>query len=533
MGEAPERQGWRRGLAAAPWFTLALGMALESWVGLRWLSLEARVGEPVVCEAIWPVNDLITATYSGQLEASSLLAPGLISWLGMAGHALLGGGGRSLLLTMLLCMLGCQLLAFDIGRLLGDRWIGVIAALLLPLFPDLATVGRRWGPILPQLLLLLAMADLLIRSRSLSRPPLALGVGLLGAVGTLFSPFSTHNLIFLAAAGSLCAGAAGRGLLLGRPPVPGEPVPRWRVALGSVLAALPTLLAAWVVIRLNTDPSYYTSEANAETYAGAGRVLHPLFLTTYLRHIATSSAGPLLTVATVLGLAGFVWRGRARAELLLWGLLPLAALTLIAKKNWYYIAVIFPVLPLLAALGLRAIPWKGARVGAGLALVMTAGWGWWQASLGEQAPTWYRRPMEDPALQSPAAPFMQPVTEFRWARHEALLRAALPGSSCPDGQSIGQLPDAPSVDLVLALKDVDPCLGTHLWAQSQDFDWLIHSDPHCESQPESSPGPVDPELRRPQRVGSCERRGLCTVISADLTEPPCLWLVRVEEAAGP
>ncbi len=530
MAAAPQGRGWRRALAAAPWLTLILGMAAEAWVGLRWLGLEGRVGEPVVCEAIWPVNDLITATHSGQLEAGSLLAPGLISWLGMAGHALLGGGGRSLLLTMLLCMLVCQLLAFDLGRLLGDRWLGVIAALLLPLYPDLALVGRRWGPILPQLLLLLAMADLLIRSRSLSRPLLALGVGLLGAVGTLFSPFSTHNLIFLAAAGSLGAGAAGRGLLLARAPRDGEAVSRWRVALGSAVAAVPILLAAWLVIRLNTNTEYYTAEASAEAYAGAGRVLHPWFLTTYLRHLATSSAGPLLGVATVLGLAGFVWRGRGRTELLLWGLLPLAALTLIAKKNWYYVAVIFPVMPLLAALGLRALPWRAARVGAGLALVLAAGWGWWQASLGSGAPAWYRRPLEDPALQSPATPTILPEPVFRYARQEALLRGALSGSSCPEGQSIGQLPDAPSEDLVLALKDLDPCLESHLWAQSQDFDWLIHGDPHCEIQPDSTPGPVDPALRRPQRGGSCERRGLCTVISADLRDFPCLWLVRVEEA---
>jgi hypothetical protein len=517
----------------APSVALSLGILLQAWLSIQWIGFEGRVGEPVVCEAIWPVNALISAAHSGTLGPEALLEPGLSSWLGLAGHALLGGGGSSLLLTMLLCMVACQLLAFDLGRLLGDRWIGVLAALLLPLFPDIALLGRRWGPILPQLMLLLAMADLLIRSRSLSLPILALGVGLLGAAGALFSPFSTHDLLFLAAAGSLCAGAALRGLITGRAALPGEPVGRLRVLLGCVLAAAPMLVASWYVVHFHTVTSYYTAEANAEVYAGAGQVWHPWFLTAYLRLLATASAGPLLASAAGLGLLGFLWRGRGRVELLLWGLGPIVVLSLIAKKNWYYAAVVFPVLPLLVALGLRALPWRWPRVGLGALLLLAAGFGWWQASFGDGvAPGWYRLTQADPAFQSPPGQTLLPVPTFRWARQEALLRQALPGPSCPDGASVGMLPDAQAPDLVLALKDLDPCLDTHLWTVSRDFDWMIHSDPHCVPQAGTTSGPVGQEVPRPAAVRSCERQGRCAVVVADLGEAPCLWVVRSVEAGG-
>ncbi len=518
----------RRFSSAAPWIVLGLGLCAQTALGVRWAQLEQRVGEPVVCEAVWPVNDLITAAHTGQLALGDLLGPGLSSWLGLLGHLALGGGGQALLLTMLACMMGCQLLAFDIGRLLGDRWTGVFAALLLPLFPDIALIGRRWGPILPQLLLLLAMADLLIRSRSLSRLGLALAVGALGVVGAFFSPFSTHDLLFLVGAGGLCSGAALRGLILGRPALGDDAVPRWKVAIGCLLAAAPLFWAGWFVWRFHTNPGYYAAEANAGVYAGAGDVLHPWFLTAYVRHIATASAGPLLGIAALLGLVGFAWKGRARPELLLWLVVPVVALSLIAKKNWYYAAVVFPVLPLLTALGLRALPWPRVRVGFGLALVLVAGFGWYQATVGVgDAPIWYRAARTDPAFQSPPAPTLQPDPWFRWARHEALLRQALEGPSCPGGASVGQVPDAPSEDLVLALKDLDPCLETHSWTQSREFDWLFYLDFSCAPDAGATPGPVGEEVTRPSGVRSCERQGRCEVVGADLGEGPCLWLVRM------
>jgi hypothetical protein len=516
-----------------PWVALAAGVLVHAWLALQWVGFEGRVGEPVVCEAVWPVNALITATHAGQLELGGLLGPGLSSWLGLAGHALLGGGGTSLLLTMLLCMVACQLLAFDLGRLLGGRWVGVLAALLLPLFPDIALVGRRWGPILPQLMLLLAMAALLIRSRSLSKPILAIGVGLLGAAGALFSPFSTHDFLFLAAAGSLCAGAALRGLVTGRAALAGDPVGRLWVVLGAVLAAAPMLAAGWFVLRYHTVPGYYAAEANAEVYAGVDQVWHPWFLTAYLRLLVTSSAGPLLAGAAGLGLLGFLWRGRGRAELLLWGLGPIVALSLIGKKNWYYAAVVFPVMPLFIALGLRALPWRWPRVGLGAVLLAAASFGWWQASFGDGiAPSWYRLSRADPAFQSPPGQTLVPTLHFRWARQEALLRQGLPGSSCPDGASVGMLPDAQAPDLVLALKDVDPCLDTHLWTVSQDFDWMIHSDPHCTPDPSLASGPVGEDVQPPAMVRSCVNQGRCTVAGADISEAPCLWLVRMVQPAG-
>ncbi len=510
----------------APWLALGLGVVVQGAVALRWIGLEQRVGEPVVCEAIQPVNTLITLVHQGGLGLDELLNSSLLAGLGVMGHGLFGGGGASLLLTMLACMLLCQFLIFDCGRLLAGPWAGVLAALLLPMLPDVALLGRRWGPILPQLTLLLAMADLLLRSRSLSRSGLALVVGLLGAAGVVLSPFSTHNLIFVAAACSLCAGPLLRGLLLGRAAFGVEPgVSRARVAVGGLLALGPALLVAWSWLLIRTNTDYIAAEAHAAEYAGS--IWDPAVLFAYPRLLVTSSAGPLLGVLAALGLLGVLWRGRGRAELLFWLLGPIVPLSLIAKKNWYYAAVVFPVLPLLVALGLALLPWRRVAFAMGALLLAATGWAFWQASfVPGGTPAWYRYTLPDGAFQTQPGTSLTPEPWSRHQRHTALLRAALPGSSCPEGVTVGQLPDGYANDMVFALKDLDPCLDFRLHAETRDFDWLFIGDFHCTPRPERAPGPPPEDAPRPFQVARCELHQSCEVVSLDATEAPCLWLLR-------
>ncbi len=514
----------------APWAVLGVGLAAQLAVAFRWIGLERRVGEPVVCEALFPVNDLVRLAHGGQLLEGLARLPdfGLLGWLGMGGARLFGSSGDTLLVIMLLCMLAGQLLTLDIGRRLGGLWVGVLAALLLPLFPDVALVGRRWGPILPQLLILLALADLLLCSRGLSRPLLALGCGLLAMLGAVVSPFATHDMLFLAAAGSMVGGAVLRGLALGRGALDGERAGRGWVLLGAAMVALPAGLLVWRLGPQYVSADYYAAEVQGGAYAGAGQVFHPWYLTAYLRLLFHSSAGPWLTVATALGLAGFLWKGRGRAELTCWLVGPLLALSLLSKKNWYYVAYVFPVLPLLLALGLGAVPWRRLRWAVGAVVLVVAGWGWGQASFRQDSPALYRWPQKDPAFQSNPGPPLEPARHFRYSRHQVLLDGVLPGSSCPGGAVLGLLPTGSADDLIFVLADRDPCLRLESWEPDRRFDWLLFQDNQCAWDPQAEADfEVDPDLRRPSFVASCERRGACRVAGVDTHESPCLWVLEM------
>ncbi len=520
---------WSKVGRVAPWVVLGLGLAAQLGVAVRWIALEERVGEPVVCEALFAVNNLAHWAHGGQIVEGLTNIPdiGLLGWLGLGGATVLGSSGTTLLVLMLLCMLGAQALTLDIGRRLGSLEAGVLAALLLPLFPDVALIGRRWGPILPQLLVLLALADLLLASRGLSRPLRALGCGVLALLGGLVSPFVTHDMLFLAAAGFMVGGATLRGLLFGQGALEDERPGRGWIALGALLVAVPVALMAWRLGPLYVDTEYYAVEAQGQGYAGAGQVFHPWFLTAYLRLLFHSSAGPLLCVASGLGLLGFLWKGRGRAELVCWLVGPLILLSLLPKKNWYYVAYVFPVLPLVLALGLEALPRRWLRWSLGALLLLLAGWGWGQASFQRDGWALYRWPQQDPAFQSPPGPALEPTLHFRYARHEALLQGALDGPSCPGGAVLAMLPPHPADDLVFVVADIDPCLRLEAWEPAGSYDLLLFHDGKCTPEPSlEAEREVDPTLPRPSFVNGCERRGSCEVVAVDRHEAPCLWLVR-------
>jgi len=501
----PGGRWWR----LAPLATLLVAVLAHALLALRWIRLDMAVGEPVMCEVIGPVNRLIamrSALPVGEVLFHEEFVGGL-SWLGLVGRGLFGPSTDSLLFTLLALLVASQLLSFDIGRMLGGPWAGVLAAVLLPLVPDVALVSRRWAPHLPQMFVLLAALDCLLRSRSLVKLLPALGFSVLAVAGAILSTFATHDMLFLLAAGSMAAGAVLRGLVLGGP--------RWRVALGAVVVGALVCFTSWHLLHRIAVFDYYTDEAMGEAYS-AVPASHPWALTAYLRHLGKAGLGPLLVGVGLAALVPYLWRGRGRAELLSWLLVPLVVLSLLAKKNWYYPSVVLPSVPLLLALGLHALPWRRLSAPLALLLVAATGYGWWRVSFHEHgSPVYYRSAAEDPAFQTSAPPSLAPLGFFRHERQTRLLRTNLPGSSCPQGRVVGQFPDAPLEDLVLSLKDLDPCLAFEPWTETQPFDWLLVSEHRCAAS------------QSPRFARSCLREGSCELMDQDLDGWPCLWLLRM------
>ncbi len=258
-----------------------------------------------------------------------------------------------------------SLLLFDIGRMLAGPKTGLLAAALAPLTPILAFAGRRWDTQGPLGVLVALGAWSVLRSKGLSRPlPTALvaGVGMLMVVAT---PRETDDLLALATLGAIAGLAALRSTWTGRD-ADGQRLARWKPSLG--LLAVSAGVAAFMVDNLYfTSPEgagYYLTEAQAS--GGLWQALGGLTgLLAYGSHLYWRGLTPWLALPLQLGCLLYALRGRGRAELAGWALVPLVVLSLLPKRNYYYLSMIWPALPLLLALGVAAIPGKG-RVSATL-----------------------------------------------------------------------------------------------------------------------------------------------------------------------
>jgi hypothetical protein len=74
-------------------------------------------------------------------------------------------------------------------------------------------------------------------------------------------------------------------------------------------------------------------------------------------------------VPVEIAAAAWLLRGRGRAELGGWALIPLIALSLLPKKNHYYASVLLPALPLVLGLGVASLPGRWLRRGAAVVVV--------------------------------------------------------------------------------------------------------------------------------------------------------------------
>jgi hypothetical protein len=469
---APAPRWWER--AWLPGLVLLLGLTRQLWVNLRWVEADGRVGLPVHTGMAQWLSETIALHGSGQLwtqRVSGFEPIDLHSLLGLAGWLGLGPDTDAPQVTVLLCLVGAQLLLFDAGRRLGWAWGGLGAALLLGVMPEASAMARCWAPQVPQMLLLSAALDCLLASRSFTRPLPVAGFVTVAIAGCAFSPSSTDDLLFALALLGMAGASWSRGLAARQGPS-GQAVSRTRVLAAGLVAAGLVLAGAWLLHFQHMGLSYFASEAGSRAYRGALAWWHPALLSAYPRWLLWHGLGPWLAVSVLVGLILYAGRGAGRAELLGWTLLPLLVLGVLYKKNPYYIAGIYPALALGAALGLARLRWPGL-----LALGALLGGAWWQWEVASRAvtgpqPTGRMADMHG-VFQTANPPDLHPWSQDTTARERAFLEPRLGGSQCPIIRSVCTLPVQDEAALVLTLQQADPCLR---W-------W-----------PEGSPGSPDCEL---------------------------------------
>ncbi|MCB9743348.1 MAG: hypothetical protein H6740_12170 [Alphaproteobacteria bacterium] len=336
-------------------------------VGGIWIQFDQQPAQGFCCEMIPEIREF-AASVSG---AAPPWRPdrGWIQALSWPGLMALGEDGP--LWAMLICVSALQLGQLLAARQLAGARAGLLAAALAPAVPLLALAQRRVDAYAPQCALLALGLAAALASRGFTRRGPTLAFIALCALTATSSPNPTDNYLATAALGGLSAGVLLRALLRAEDAW-GEPVSRRRALLGGGLLLLVTLAALALGPRLYGDLDslgldYYRQEV--------GRLRAPssaLALSAYWGHLFARGFGLVLGVPLVLGAALWLRRGRGRAELL-GVVLPLGlALSLLTKKNVYYLAPAWPALALLPALGVAALRGPRLRWGAGITLLALA-----------------------------------------------------------------------------------------------------------------------------------------------------------------
>jgi hypothetical protein len=518
MNPAEARPWW-----AQPWLPvvlLLLGIARQLQVNLRWLAEDMRVGVPVASGVTWWLNKTLWLHGQGRLWAQRIEShepPDLLSLAGLLGWLGLGREPDAVVLTVLLLLVATQLLMLELGRRLGSIWAGAAAALALGVAPELSAMARCWAPQVPQLFLLVLATELVLLSRSFSRPLPVLAFVPIGVAGMVLGPMSTDNLLFGLALSGLAGAALLRGLTLGRGPGAALPVARWRAAL---LGTAALALIAWGAYRLYfrwQGLQYYRAELESEAYHTVAAWWDPAALTAYPRWLFHYGYGPLLGSLLALGLLLYLALGRGRAELMGQSLFPLLVLGVLYKKNPYYASVSYPALALGGMLGLAALARRIPRLRWPLALAATlvigGAWRHWeQASLPtlqQDEPT--AMPDRERVFQSARVPELSPRTDGPDLREQRLIRRSLGSPSCPEGRRLCFLPRRDDTAHLLIALGRDPCLmqGANDDGSGRRCDWVLARDPACDAE---------------AVIAGLAATGWA-VAGEDRHDEPCLWML--------
>ncbi|MFH1463648.1 MAG: hypothetical protein ABIO70_04605 [Pseudomonadota bacterium] len=528
-------QRLRTALKWLPWLLLLALLADHAWLMLEWASRDFGFALPVFSGAAHSVSEALErAATDGWWRVLTSHEPTPFAWPAVAMLRLTGPDLRFLNWTNTVLMLVSMALIFDAGRLLEGAWAGLVAAAALPLLPDIALVEHRWSAGMVQLPLLLGAFDLLIRSRGLSRPLPSLGVALVGWVLLQAAGMETENICALAPFAAMVAAALTRSLLTGRGPVGGQRVGRilpLLFGLGVAAAATHAMLRSG---HLDEALAYVRQESSGAAYPDLAPRWSWAALTAYARFWASTSLSPWFAAPLLVALPVWARRGAGRAELFAWLLLPLAAFSLIAKKNPYYINLCLPAAALLLGLGLTSV----RRWGLGIALVavtLTLGELQWLSRSFTEAGRWrqiaaYRQiPDAEWVFQTPVRPVIHPTRVFRHGREWRMLRDRVHDSPCRglDGPRIGVLGIGDHEDLRLALAMTDPCVGAiATWPELREHEyprWTMVTDPSCGPGAAADDPPASPPEWWPE-VQELERRPWIKVVAVDRSASPCLTL---------
>lgn len=506
-----------RAALVSPVLALALGLGLQLRDQLRWIRLDHRIGEAVHSSVVEGVPALIAQHEAGGLPWQGLWEAGHgLNLAAMVGRGLFGPEPDFLLHTVLCFLVGTQILLFLMGCQLRRPWGGVLAALLLPLLPEVAFMGRRWAAQVPHMFMVSAAALCMLRARGLSRPLPTLGFAafvLLGGTLTL----TTENGLFLLAAGGMVLGVVPWALWKG----PARP----RTSVGSALVVGVLALVLWHQLRGGLGQGYYVDELMAPEQSALVPWWHPRALSAYLRYGFVSSVGLVPSVAFLVGLGLFAWRGRQRGAPLGWLLFPLLLLSLIDKKNTYYVAVLYPVVALVAGVGLAALPWRWLRYPL-LAVPLLFAWKDWHRYSFPAVPAPRVPDINDgvQVFQTPHVADLAPRRYLPSDRHRALLAEHVRASSCPEGRGLAMEPNTWAAVVVLGVGATDPCIAIE--ADPRQTHWLLLEDAGCTPTGEKGDGTRASPARSsvPGHVQQRSSHGM-DVVDWDLNGRPCLWLL--------
>jgi hypothetical protein len=479
------------------WTLLALIvlMGLQLWVGIIWILADARVGDGVCCSLTAPVMDILLADGTDQLGlpwSRYRQSLGLLVWPALGAYKLTGAS-PDFLLWLNLCMgLLSQLLLYDIARRLSGPVAGLVAAGLYPMIPAVAFVHRRWDAIAPQHLVLLAALWLLLRSRNLTKSLPTVGFVIAAGIGCVLSARETDNLLFMAAIGAMTIGPVIRGLASGSGP-DSKPGPgRLRTVVGATAVAGVMAAFCWTYAFPLMDFAYFSDELGNRSYeAGAAKLSWAAFAAYPLR-LYSDDLTPWLMLPLLAALVPYIRRGKGRAEVLCWLLLPLLALGLVGKKNFYYAAIIYPAVPLVIGLGLGSLRHKRLQLSLAAGLLLLS---WlqfssrslptstfpralarvdWTGAVGPQSHLFQGIPMLNLAPRGPSP--IDPIYQ--------LIAPEITAPSCDCPQHLVVHGEGDFSEIQLRLKLVDPCITMSPGSRVDHPDsvgWVLTSQSACGS----------------------------------------------------
>ena len=416
--------------------------AHAAWMA-EWVAADERVSGSICCDLSGPVVDLVVSERTGYrtpLSPWRLHDRGGMSWLAFAVSEVQGGfSPDTLLWTQMLALGAAQAAMLWALWPIAGPWGALAAALCLPLLPGIAFAARSWAPFTIQSALLIVSLGAAVRG--LDRLRWAAVLVVTGFLGASTSRLITDDLLFVQSLGLMLAASVIAAAVHGQTAT-ARRVSRWRLALGTLLTAGLMLGAIAHAFSPRGDVrfhlSYYAEELGvqaseqAPTYASLADPRSAEALMAYPRRLSNYEVGVLWTGLLLLALPGFVLRGRGRAALLTGGLGPLLILTLVAKKQIFYVYLILPFIPAFVAIGLVG-PLRRRPRAAAVAAALLVGVAVWGIDTDKPPPGSSQgtvRQWQRAVFQFPYPLTLYPQVRTEAGGSEAYLSAVLP-QSCP------------------------------------------------------------------------------------------------------
>jgi hypothetical protein len=242
------------------------------------------------------------------------------------------------------------------------------------------------------------------------------------------------------------------------------------------------------------DFAYFQDEMGNREYVEGARRMSMAAVTAYPLRMYSDDFTPWLIAPFLLALVPFLRRGQGRWILSMWLLLPLAALSVVAKKNFYYAAPVYPVIPLIVGIGFAKF--KPAAVGLILGIgTLVLSWAQFSArSLPSSTFPSSLSQVEWTGAAGPQKHLFQGIVPLHLGprgtsdHHEGieLLVPRIKGDSCACPNHTLFMGQGDASDLHLALAVKDPCMALSTWPRLDHPDsvgFVVIESAGCKTRP--------------------------------------------------